>query len=191
MFQTEKEVTQAWPAEWQLGAITHDLLPVSGLAGKLAADKITTSTRIAAYSPFGEVYAQAGLSDESFTGMDQSTVTNMYDFPTREPDIIQSNWLSPDPAGLASVDPTDPHLEPLRLCPQLPADDDRLYRDGQHHIWRALWLPQLSISGGYNFPLPVGGQVQVNSSGVAEGPTIGEPGASVAVTDSACVRPPF
>ena len=60
-----------------------------------------------AYGPFGDVYAQAGASDESFTGMDQDTSSNLYDFPARELGI-QGRWSSPDPAGIASVDPTDP-----------------------------------------------------------------------------------
>lgn len=77
-------------------------------SSRLTSDQNHNIYSDSAYSPFGEVYAQAGLSDESFTGMDQSTVTNMYDFPARELAIVQSNWLSPDPAGLASVDPSDP-----------------------------------------------------------------------------------
>jgi RHS repeat-associated protein len=60
-----------------------------------------------AYGPFGDVYAQAGVSDESFTGQDQDTDSNLYDFPAREYGI-QGRWPSPDPAGIASVDPSDP-----------------------------------------------------------------------------------
>jgi RHS repeat-associated protein len=60
-----------------------------------------------AYAPFGEPYAQAGVSDLSFTGMNQDTVSGLYDFPAREYSI-QGRWPSPDPAGLAAVDPTNP-----------------------------------------------------------------------------------
>jgi RHS repeat-associated protein len=60
-----------------------------------------------AYGPFGEVYAQAGTADASFTGMNQGTVSNLYDFPAREYGI-QGRWPSPDPSGIAAVDPTDP-----------------------------------------------------------------------------------
>jgi RHS repeat-associated protein len=60
-----------------------------------------------AYAPFGEPYAQSGTSDLSFTGMNQDTVSGLYDFPAREYSI-QGRWPSPDPAGLAAVDPTDP-----------------------------------------------------------------------------------
>jgi len=60
-----------------------------------------------AYAPFGEAYAQMGTTDLSFTGMNQDTVANLYDFPVREYGI-QGRWPSPDPAGLSSVRPRDP-----------------------------------------------------------------------------------
>jgi RHS repeat-associated protein len=61
----------------------------------------------AAYAPYGEPYAQSGTSDLSFTGQNQDTVAGLYDFPAREYSI-QGRWVSPDPAGLAAVDPTNP-----------------------------------------------------------------------------------
>jgi len=60
-----------------------------------------------AYGPFGESYSQTGSTDLSFTGMNQDAVSNLYDFPAREYGI-QGRWPSPDPAGILSVDPTDP-----------------------------------------------------------------------------------
>src|SRR4029077_2209417 len=60
-----------------------------------------------AYAPFGEAYAQTGSTDLSFTGMNQDTASNLYDFPTREYGI-QGRWPSPDPAGLQSVNPSNP-----------------------------------------------------------------------------------
>ena len=60
-----------------------------------------------AYGPFGEPYAQTGTADVNFTGMNQDTVANLYDFPAREYGT-QGRWPSPDPAGLAAVDPTNP-----------------------------------------------------------------------------------
>jgi RHS repeat-associated protein len=60
-----------------------------------------------AYAPFGEQYANSGTSDLSFTGMDQQTSSNLYDFPAREYGI-QGRWPSPDPAGLFAVDPSNP-----------------------------------------------------------------------------------
>jgi RHS repeat-associated protein len=66
-----------------------------------------------------------------FTGMDQDTSANVYDFPAREYGI-QGRWPSPDPAGLLAVNPFDPQswnrygyvrnsplelVDPTGLCP--------------------------------------------------------------------------
>jgi RHS repeat-associated protein len=59
-----------------------------------------------AYAPFGEPYAQAGTPDVSFTGQNQDTVPNLYDFPAREYGI-QGRWPSPDPY-FGSIDSTNP-----------------------------------------------------------------------------------
>ncbi len=59
------------------------------------------------YAPFGEAYASIGTTDLSFTGMNQDTVANLYDFPGREYGI-QGRWPSPDPAGLSAVFLKDP-----------------------------------------------------------------------------------
>jgi RHS repeat-associated protein len=61
-----------------------------------------------AYSPFGEPYASSGAIDNSFTGQNQDTLPGLYDFLYREYDPTQSRWSSPDPAGLASVNPAFP-----------------------------------------------------------------------------------
>jgi RHS repeat-associated protein len=61
-----------------------------------------------AYAPFGDPYAVAGADDLLFTGMNQYTVSGVYDFPAREYNAIQSRWPSPDPAGIAAVSPADP-----------------------------------------------------------------------------------
>jgi RHS repeat-associated protein len=60
-----------------------------------------------AHAPFGEVYANSGSTDPAFTSQRQDTVAGLYDFPAREYST-QGRWVSPDPAGLASVDPTNP-----------------------------------------------------------------------------------
>ncbi|MGA7090359.1 MAG: RHS repeat-associated core domain-containing protein, partial [Candidatus Acidiferrales bacterium] len=76
-----------------------------------------------AYGPFGELYAQTGTTDVSFTGMNQDRVANLYDFPAREYGT-QGRWPSPDPSGLSSVHLRDPQTlnryayvrnNPLRL----------------------------------------------------------------------------
>jgi RHS repeat-associated protein len=69
----------------------------------------TTMYADQAYAPFGEVYAQAGATNDlSFTGMDASTTSGDYDFPAREYDATAGRWPTPDPAGLAAADPADP-----------------------------------------------------------------------------------
>jgi RHS repeat-associated protein len=72
----------------------------------------TTTTRTmyssTAYAPFGESYAQAGTTDLSYAGHDQDTVAGIYDTLFRKFVPVQGRWLSPDPAGLAAVDPTNP-----------------------------------------------------------------------------------
>ena len=60
-----------------------------------------------AYAPYGEMYAQSGTSDASFTGMNADTVSTDYDFLFRGYSV-QGRWPSPDPAGRASVDPANP-----------------------------------------------------------------------------------
>lgn len=61
-----------------------------------------------AYAPFGEQYASAGASDPSFTGQNSDTVPSLYDFWFRRQSSSQGRWISPDPAGLAVVDLTNP-----------------------------------------------------------------------------------
>lgn len=63
-----------------------------------------------AYTPFGDPYASTGTSDLNFTGMNADTTSSSnpdYDFLYREYST-QGRWASPDPAGLAAVDPSIP-----------------------------------------------------------------------------------
>lgn len=63
-----------------------------------------------AFAPFGEQYAAAGttgVGNVSFAGNNEDTTTNLYDAQFREYGI-QGRWPSPDPAGTAAVDPTNP-----------------------------------------------------------------------------------
>ena len=60
-----------------------------------------------AYGPFGEPYAQSGTTDASFTGMNQDTVANLYDFAAREYGI-QGRWPSPDPLGKGAASLRNP-----------------------------------------------------------------------------------
>jgi RHS repeat-associated protein len=62
----------------------------------------------AGIAPYGEHYAETGSTKGIFAGMIQNTVVGMYDTPNREYDTASGRWLSPDPAGLAAVDLTNP-----------------------------------------------------------------------------------
>ena len=79
----------------------------------LGSSRVTsTATRTlyssSAYAPFGEQYATAGTTDASYTGQDQDTVSNLYDFPARRQSPSQGRWISPDPAGRGAVILTNP-----------------------------------------------------------------------------------
>jgi len=118
----------------------------------------------AAYAPFGEAYAQAGTTDLSFTGMNQDTVANLYDFPAREYGI-QGRWPSPDPAGIAAVNPTDPQSwnryayarnSPLMMIDPLGLDAEEFYDCFGSGVdaaeCAAIWLgpPDIIVFGGDN-----------------------------------------
>jgi len=101
-------------------------------SSRLATTPSRTLYSSTAYAPYGEPYAQAGTTDLSFTGHDQDTVSGIHDSLFRKYAPVQSRWLSPDPAGLAAVDPSTPQtwnryayvagsplgaIDPLGLCP--------------------------------------------------------------------------
>ena len=77
-------------------------------SSRLATTPTQTLYSSTAYAPFGEPYSQAGTSDLSFTGQDQDTVSGIHDFLDRKYPTVQGRWLSPDPAGLAAVNPANP-----------------------------------------------------------------------------------
>src|SRR5205823_12248373 len=77
-------------------------------SSRLATTPSRTLYSSTAYAPFGEPYGRAGTQDVSFTGQDQDTVTGIHDFMARKYPPTQGRWLSPDPAGLAAVDPSTP-----------------------------------------------------------------------------------
>lgn len=61
-----------------------------------------------AYAPFGERYKTSGTVDAAFTGQNSDTVSSLYDFEFRESSPSQGRWISPDPAGIAAVNPRNP-----------------------------------------------------------------------------------
>jgi RHS repeat-associated protein len=69
-----------------------------------------------AYAPFGEEYTVAGAPWIQFTGVsdsftvedNQNETGTLDDFLYRRYNPTQGRWISPDPAGLAAVDPSNP-----------------------------------------------------------------------------------
>jgi len=61
-----------------------------------------------AVSPNGYEYAPGGSSAMNFTNQRVLIANDLWDFPARELHSTQGRWLTPDPAGLAAVDITDP-----------------------------------------------------------------------------------
>ena len=105
-----------------------------------------------AYAPFGEPYAQSGSTDLNFTGMNQDTAANVYDFPEREYGI-QGRWPSPDPAGLAAVNPMDPQTwnryAYVRNSPLELVDPTGMLPDGPHCAGvSGLRMPRAESCGG-------------------------------------------
>ena len=120
-------------------------------SSRLATTPSRTLYSSTAYAPFGEPYAEAGSTDRSFTGKDEDTTSGMYDFLERRYNPTAGRWLSPDPAGLGAVDPTNPQTwnryayvgnNPLALVDFL--GEDYGYIDNTASGWA--WL--LSIGGG-------------------------------------------
>jgi RHS repeat-associated protein len=100
-------------------------------SSRLASTQSRTKYFDVSYAPFGENYNGSGTTDYSFAGQNQDTVTGYDDFLFREYSPVQGRWLSPDPAGMAAVDPTVPQswnrysyvmnnplalVDPLGLC---------------------------------------------------------------------------
>jgi RHS repeat-associated protein len=86
-----------------------------------------------AYAPYGEAYPSSSNSDLSFTGQSQDTLSGMFDFLYREYNPVQGRWISPDPSGLGTVDPSNPQSwnryayvlnNPLALLDRFGLDDD-------------------------------------------------------------------
>ncbi|HET9305420.1 MAG TPA: RHS repeat-associated core domain-containing protein [Candidatus Sulfotelmatobacter sp.] len=61
------------------------------------------------FAPFGETYDNFGnTAENTFAGDAQDLFTGLFDTPNRELSSSEGRWLSPDPAGLSAVDPSNP-----------------------------------------------------------------------------------
>lgn len=91
--------------------------------------------------------ASSALLNNNFTGDTQDTIAGTYDTPNRELNPNQGRWISPDPAGMGAVDPTNPQtwnryayvsnnplsrvdLTGLEMCDNDDCDDDGEGGDG-------------------------------------------------------------
>ncbi len=62
-----------------------------------------------AFAPFAQMYDNFGnTANLNFTGDTQDSFTGLFDTPNRELSSAQGRWISPDSAGLAAVDVTNP-----------------------------------------------------------------------------------
>ena len=89
---------------------------------------------VVALAPFGEPYASGGTPQINFTGQRRLEASDMWDFPAREEHSMQGRLISPDKAGLAGVDITDPQTwnryayargNPLALMYPMGLDGER------------------------------------------------------------------
>jgi RHS repeat-associated protein len=84
-------------------------------SAKLFSSPTRTAQAAMSYAPFGEGYA-GGIFDIQFTSyssaytvpFSESQSGTLDDFTYRRYAPVQGRWISPDPAGLAAVDPTNP-----------------------------------------------------------------------------------
>ena len=77
-------------------------------SSRLATTQSRTKYFDVSFAPFGENYKDSGTADYNFTGQNQDTIAQYYDFLFREYSQVQGRWLSPDPARLAAVNPANP-----------------------------------------------------------------------------------
>jgi RHS repeat-associated protein len=152
-------------------------------SSRLATTPTQTLYSDTAYSAFGEPYAQSGTADPSFTGQDQDTVAGMYDFLYRKYDPAQSRWTSPDPSGLAAVNPAFPQswnryayvqnnplglVDPLGLNCVNSDGDTIVDADGNEYTTQ----DACTGGGGIWVPPAPSSSINVNASGPGDAPLV-------------------
>jgi RHS repeat-associated protein len=75
-------------------------------SSRLASTPLRTVFSDPEYAPFGEPMSDKG--DPSFTGQNQDTDRDLYDFTFRYYNPNHGRWVSPDPAGLSAANPANP-----------------------------------------------------------------------------------
>jgi RHS repeat-associated protein len=128
-----------------------------------------TVTKDSAFAPFGEEYAWYPGGTDDFTGQWAATTYDVYDFPYREYPSTEGRWISPDPAGLAAVDPSDPQtwnryayvrnnplglIDPLGLCGCSGGSSALMGYGGGGVVWGSEGDCGGGGGGGYPHPPP-------------------------------------
>jgi RHS repeat-associated protein len=60
------------------------------------------------YMPFGQQIAGGSATTDKFTGQEYDSESGLYQFPFRYYESPMARFMTPDPAGLAAADPTNP-----------------------------------------------------------------------------------
>jgi RHS repeat-associated protein len=79
-------------------------------SSRLTSTPARAATGENARAPFGEPYAVLNTvpNQSYFASLDQNIATDLYDTQNREYQTKQGRWITPDPAGLAAADPSNP-----------------------------------------------------------------------------------
>ena len=96
--------------------------------------------------PFGDLLSSIGTSPVHFTGQERDTDSGLDHFLFRQYNATQGRWMSPDPAGLSAVDPSNPQSwnryayvgnRPTKLVDVLGLDSSKTGVDenGKTHIY--------------------------------------------------------
>jgi RHS repeat-associated protein len=141
-------------------------------SSRLASTPSRTLYYDGAYAPYGESYSETGTTDRDFTGQNQDTHPGLYDFMYREYHPVSGRWSSPDPAGLAAVDLSNPQSlnryayvmnNPVRFVDPLGLDTgsdcggpctDFVYVDRNGCVVRVTYY-QETASDGHTYDMPL------------------------------------
>ena len=141
-----------------------------------------------AFAPYGELYATT-LSAATFAGLPSDTSSELNDAVFREYNSTEGRWLSPDPAGLAAVDLTNPQslnryayvgnnpttlIDPLGLGPQHPPSCTTMQCAWQYYggsLFKGYRGPDQAICTSQGISGPCGSdEFDTITGGIVQGP---------------------
>ncbi|MBV9265470.1 MAG: hypothetical protein JO061_04800 [Acidobacteriaceae bacterium] len=97
----------AYASGFYSGLVAADLHPDWLGSTRMQTDSGSASSDNA-YAPFGQMYVGGANTGYQFAGGGEYLGIAGWSFPARNYLPDQGRWMSPDPAGVAAVDPTDP-----------------------------------------------------------------------------------